>query len=310
MQNHGFERVKKRNSFRIYQVCEMLMCAYQFGMIPLQIAWVKLRDIRIWEDSDILNPAVHLTFPMLKQKTASNSKPLTRKVKHEWSILICELYSRRYAYGTTGKSRLLAADSGEEAGRRISILLGQLIPGGATATDLRHTAAQHLVDAGASQEELAEFMGHSDITTGLVYFEASANQAERANKALGLSDIYSKVARIAHDKFISTDELAELKDDQQVASVPHGIPIAGIGGCSNGQLLCSSNPILACYGCHKFMPIDEIRIHEQVLSDFRGIVKFFHESSRGDKDSPAYLQLQRTISSVQAVIDELLEEIQ
>ncbi|WP_019102001.1 hypothetical protein, partial [Chromobacterium haemolyticum] len=165
-----------------------------------------------------------------------------------------------------------------------------------------------LVDAGASQEELAEFMGHTDITTGLVYYRSSANQAELVNKALGLSTIYSRVAKIAHDKFISPDELAELKDEQQIAGVPHGITIAGIGGCSSGQPLCPSNPILACYGCHKFMPIREIGVHEQVLSDFRDIVQFFHQSSRGDKESPAYLQLQRTISSVQAIIDELREE--
>lgn len=286
----------------------ILMCAYQFGMRPLQIATVRLRDVRIWDTGDTVNPAVHITFPMIKQKTASNSRPLTRKVKPEWSILIRELHFRRNESGAVGEDRLFAMGSGQEAGRRISDLLTKLIPGGATATDLRHTAAQRLVDAGASQEELAEFLGHSDITTGLVYYATSANQAERVNKALGLSAIYSKVAKIAHDKFIGLDELADLKDDQQIAGVPHGIPIAGIGGCSSGQPLCPSNPILACYGCHKFMPIHEIHVHEQVLSDFRGVVLFFHESSRGDKDSPAYLQLQRTISSVEAIIEELRED--
>ncbi|MDH0340252.1 site-specific integrase [Chromobacterium haemolyticum] len=180
----------------------MLMCSYQFGMRPLQIASVRHRDVRVWGDGDTVNPAVHITFPMIKQKTASNSRPLTRKVKHEWSILIRELHFRRYESGASGEDRLFAMGSGQEAGRRISDLLTKLIPGGATATDLRHTAAQRLVDAGASQEELAEFLGHSDITTGLVYYATSANQAERVNKALGLSAIYSKVAKIAHDKFI------------------------------------------------------------------------------------------------------------
>jgi len=42
-----------------------------------------------------------------------------------------------------------------------------------TATDLRHSAAQRLVDAGASVEEVAEFLGHSYWDTSLIYFNAS-----------------------------------------------------------------------------------------------------------------------------------------
>jgi integrase len=286
----------------------MLLCVYQFAMRPIQIAMVKLRNVRIWND-DPTPPSVHLTFYMAKQRSASKTTPMTRKVKREWSILIKELYMRRKQEGGRGKDPLFAAFQ-QLPGHRIAAVLEKILPERAVATDLRHTAAQRLVDAGASQEELAEFMGHADITTGLVYYRSSANQAELVNKALGLSDIYTAVAKVAHDKFISPNELAALKDEQQIAGVPHGIPIAGIGGCSSGQPLCPSNPILACYGCHKFMPIHEIGVHEQVLSDFRSIVLFFHESSRGDKDSPTYLQLQRTISSVEAIIEELREDAQ
>jgi hypothetical protein len=75
-----------------------------------------------------------------------------------------------------------------------------------------------------------------------VYFRTSASHAERVNRALGASDIYRRVARIAHDRFISPEELAQLKGDQQIAGVPHGIPIAGIGGCTSGQLACPYNP--------------------------------------------------------------------
>jgi hypothetical protein len=157
-----------------------------------------------------------------------------------------------------------------------------------SATDLRHTAAQRLVDAGASQDELAEFMGHTDITTGLVYFQTSPNQAERVNRALGISQVYQKVAQIAHDRFISKEEMAGLKGEHQIAGVPHGIPIAGIGGCASGQPACPFNPITSCYGCRKFMPLHELPIHQQVLQDLRGIVVFFNEASRGDANSPAY----------------------
>jgi len=161
------------------------------------------------------------------------------------------------------------------------------------------------VDSGASHEELAAAMGHSELRTGLVYFRASANQAELVNKALGISETYRTVARIATERFIDESELAKLRGDQQVGGVPHGIPISGIGGCESGQPSCPFNPVTACYGCPKFMPVRDLALHEQVLKDFRSIVLFYKDVGHGEVASPAYLQLQRTISEVQGVIREL-----
>ena len=170
---------------------------------------------------------------------------------------------------------------------------------------MRHSGAMRQVDAGASAEDLAEFMGHSSLESGLVYYDTSATQAERVNQALGISETYQNLARLGTARFISNDELSKLKDDQQIAGVPHGIAIAGIGACQTGQPSCPYNPITACYGCPKFMPVRDISIHRQVLNDFRGVVKFFYDSSRGETESPAYLQLKRTISEVHSVINEL-----
>jgi hypothetical protein len=96
-----------------------------------------------------------------------------------------------------------------------------------------------------------------------------------------------------------------LKGEQQIAAVLHGIPIAGIGGCQTGQPACPYNPVTSCYGCRKFMPVHDKQLHEKVLADMREIVLFFDGSSRGDIQSPAYLQLQRTIAEIQTVIAEL-----
>lgn len=180
-----------------------------------------------------------------------------------------------------------------------------ILPERRTATELRHTAAQRLVDAGASHEELAEFMGHSDIDTGLVYFQVSANQAERVNSALGISDIYQNIAKIAHDRFVDLVTLSKLKGEQQIGGTPHGIPISGIGGCASGQPACQYNPVMSCYGCRKFMPINDVSVHESVLTDFRSIVTFFEKASLGEENSPAYMQLKRTISNVQSIIQEI-----
>jgi hypothetical protein len=200
--------------------------------------------------------------------------------------------------------------SAQEVGERISILVRNLIDSDdrGTATDLRHTAAQRLVDAGASHEELAEFLGHAQTNTGLVYYATSASHAERVNKALGASDVYRRIAQIAHDRFISYEELTALKSEQQIAAVPHGIPIAGIGGCQSGQPGCPYNPVTSCYGCRKFMPVNNKSLHEKVLNDMRETVLFFENSSRADIKSPTYMQLQQTISEIQAVIKELSEK--
>lgn len=290
-------------------VCDagMLLCAYQFAMRPIQIAMLSIRNVRIWQEAPEALPTVHLTFHMAKQRSNSKRKPLTRRVKREWVPIFVAICARRQAEGVAGPTRFFAVESNYEAGVRIASLVRKLIGSDdlGTATDLRHTAAQRLVDAGASHEELAEFMGHSHVQTGLVYYETSASHAERVNRALGASDLYRRVAKIAHDRFISQEGLSRLKGEQQIAGVPHGVPIAGIGGCTSGQPACPYNPITSCYGCPKFMPLHDKAMHERVLVEMREVVMFFDQSSRGDTSSPAYLQLQRTIAEIQAVITEM-----
>ncbi len=285
----------------------MLLCSYLFGMRPYQIAQVTMRDIRIWQMSEAETPSVHITFKMAKQRRQSSAFPLTRRVKLEWSPMIALLYRRAKENGLDGDDRLFQVTSTREVSKAIYDLATQITGVETSAMDFRHTAAQRLVDAGASQEELAEFMGHADITTGLVYFQTSPNQAERVNKALAISSVYQQVAKIAHAQFISPEELATLKEEQQIAGVPHGISIAGIGGCAIGQPSCPYNPITSCYGCRKFMPVTDIELHKRVLKDMRDVVRFFVDASRADGESPAFLQLRRTLVAIQLVVDELEE---
>lgn len=284
----------------------MLLCSYLFGMRPIQIAMLTMRDVRIWIESEMEHhQAVHLTFRMVKQRHKNKAFPLTRRVKHEWTPMVILLYGRASADGRSGDDRLFDILSALAVSKAIKDLATALVGCDVSATDLRHTAAQRLVDAGASQEEVAEFMGHADVTTCLVYYSSSPNQAERVNKALGISPIYQQVAKIAHAKFITPAELAQLKGTQQIAGVPHGIPISGIGGCETGQPSCQYNPITSCYSCQKFMPVANIDLHKRVLGDMRSVVNFFVEASRDDGNSPAFMQLKRTIASIQQVIVEL-----
>ena len=286
--------------------CAILVCSYQFGMRAKQIAMLEMRNIRIWEDGIEQNPAVHLTFTMIKQRSANRVFPMVRKAKRDWSPLFIELEKRAQLKGLSGTDHVFHRTP-EEVATLIADLTESILSTRRTVTDLRHTAAQRLVDAGASEEELASFMGHTDLNTGLIYFNSTPAQGARINQALGISKTYQAVVKIAHGRFIAPEELAELKGDQQVGGVPHGIPIAGIGGCSSGQPSCPFNPIMSCYGCSRFMPVTIAAIHQEVLEDLRGVMKFFYASSHGERGSPA-LQLERTISNVQTVLTELGEK--
>lgn len=289
------------------QLCgaAMVLCCYQFAMRPIQVAQLTLRDVRTWRVLPAGELSVHLTFLMAKQRGRLRHRPMVRRVKQEWAVLFTALLAHAASQGREASDRLFNVTSSQEASYRIARCIGHLIGDTACAMDLRHTAAQRLVDAGASHEELAEFLGHSAVQTGLVYFTTSASHAERVNSALGASPVYQRLAKIAHDRFISPEELVQLKGDRQIAGVPHGIPIAGIGGCTSGQPVCPYSPVMSCYGCRKFMPVQDKAMHEHVMASMREVVLFFEKSSRGDTQSPTYLQLRRTIAEVQAVLDEL-----
>lgn len=290
-------------SHDLLEATAMLVCSYQFGFRRKQIAMLEMRSIKIWNDGLASYPAAHLTFTMIKQRSAKRVFPMVRRVKREWSPIFTELLQRAEHRGLVGAEHVFQSTPnkcGEVIAGTLELILGHR----RTAAELRHTAAQRLVDAGASEEELAAFMGHSDLNTGLIYFRSSASQGERVNQALGISTVYQRVAKIAHDRFISAKELVELKGDQQIAGVPHGVPIAGIGGCTVGQPSCPYNPIMSCYGCPKFMPVADAGVHKRVLADLRDVMKSFYSSSRGERGSPAF-QLEGTISTVQAVLTEL-----
>jgi integrase len=284
------------------ELASLVICSYQFGMRPKQLGMIRKRDCSIRISEEDGSAIVTLAFRMIKQRDVELAKlPINCKVKREWAQLLVALTAHKaqdddnsFLFGFRSRSSLSVA---------LIATLDEILPDeGRAAYDLRHSMAQRLVDSGASHEELAAALGHSNLRSALVYFRGSANQAELVNKALGVSETYRTVARIATEKFIDADELAGLRGDQQIGGVPHGIPISGIGGCKTGQPSCQYNPVTACYGCPKFMPVRDLALHEQVLKDFRSVVLLYKGTGHGETSSPAYLQLQRTISEVQGVI--------
>ena len=274
-----------------------LVVSYQFGVRPGQAVRLKLDDVRTHPTG-----AVHLRFLVTKQK---NKRPTyrLRRVKREWCPILMEYNRRRREEapppGVHPESffclqqrefRILIEEASESlTGQRWS------------ATDFRHTGAQRLADAGASHQEIQDYLMHAQIRTANVYFAASATQAAKVNRAMGLSQVYGAVAEIARTRTIDKAKLLKLPEERQIGGMPHGLPIAGIGACGVGQPSCTKNPVLSCYGCIKFLPVRDEAIHARVADDLRGVVREFYEFERESASSPAYAQLRHVIEAADRV---------
>ncbi len=287
----------------LLDVCILIM-SFQYAFRPGQIARVEAADVRLFSTG-----AVHVAVSIIKQKDNSKRIRITRKIKREWGPLFNELVKRRemgmVPMDADVPPRLLFGLTPQGVSRRIMELTEELTGEPWSATDLRHTAAQRLADGGISHVGLTEFMGHTSDRIANVYFDKSPAQAQRINEALAISPIYSNLAKVAKTKTIDKAMLLGLPPDQQIGAVPHGVPIAGIGGCALGQSLCVKNPVLACYTCSRFMPLGEPEIHEEVLESLRPVVVEFASASRNNQQSPAYSQLRGTLDAVRRVVEEL-----
>lgn len=286
----------------------ILCIAYQYAMRPIQIAKVCLDDVTIYVLTN--GVAVHVRFFRAKQRKGAAKYAMVRKIKREWSYIFQEYMGRRNNEIGSITPEILRRDAffaltPADVSKLIMKTLADLGIEHHNATDLRHTAAQRMVDAGASHVELAEYMGHAWADTSPVYYDISATQAERINQALALSPVYSVLTEVALNKTIELESLSTWPPDKQVAAVPHGIPISGIGACELGQHLCNKNPVTSCYGCENFLPISDVTKHQEVLDSLRPIVIDFYQSSRGEGYSPAYMQLRGTLESVANIIDQL-----
>lgn len=283
----------------------LLIVNHQHAFRPGQIARIRVPDVRIHNTG-----AVHLAVGLAKQRRGEAMRRVTRRVKREWCPLFIEYHARRgreeVPEGIPKDAYfLLTPDSVSDA---ITALVQELTGERWTPTDIRHTAAQRLADAGVSHIALSEFMGHASTRTANVYFDTSPTQAQRVNQALALSPIYANVAEVARTRTIDKAALMRLPPDKQIGGMPHGIPIAGIGGCAVGQSACVKNPVLSCYTCRKFMPVKDAAVHDDVVESLRPVVLEFAEACRGNEESPAYTQLRRTLTAAQRVAADVKAE--
>jgi integrase len=276
----------------------LLVASFQYAMRPIQLAKLRPSDVTIRPSIAGDDPIVHVRFSIEKQKNSKKRIPVTLKIKREWAVLYVR-YCAAEASEQSRRRKVFFELGPAEPSSAIQRILFSVLHRSRSATDLRHTAAQRLVDRGATHEELARFMCHNNPRTGLIYFSDTTSQAERLNKALASSKIYPEIAIIGRDKMIDASRLKTMSADRQIGGAPHGVPIAGIGACQVGQSLCTMNPVLSCYGCRKFMPVRSTRIHREVIEVLRAVVRRFSDVS---PTSSAFAQLTYTIAAAERLI--------
>ncbi|WP_170151555.1 site-specific integrase [Microvirga subterranea] len=266
--------------------------------------------IRLPNDPVTDGPIVHVRFHREKQANEKDRVAMMRKIRRDWAVLYRQLSAARQAkplwlIGPDAVDQSFFGLSPGAVSLLIRSLTAELLPCPRNATQLRHTAAQRMADAGASHEELAELLGHNNTRTAILYYRESATQAERVNKALATSTVYSTIVNIHRTRTIDSATLLDRPLDHQIGAVPHGVPIAGIGICELGQSLCTKNPVLSCYGCRKFLPVRDVQVHKEVCDSLYPVVTHFFQASHGEAGSPAYTQLRRTIEAAKQIITEI-----
>lgn len=279
----------------------ILALAFQYGLRRGQIARLGIDDVV--SNSEKI---VHIRVRLLKQRGQARARTVVRSVQDGWTPIFLALLQDPAG----GAGEKFFGKRPYEISDLVKRLAAELTGSAYSTRDFRHTAAQRLVDSGASREEVTDFLGHSDHTAADVYFAASPKQADLVDAALGKSTIYGKIAEVARTKSISVIDLASRPDDEQITGMPHGIPISGIGACAAGQSLCQRNPVVACYTCHKFLAVEDPSLHQQVLSDLQSVVGQFDQPTRIDRVSPAMLQLRTTLEAVSAVVSQMAQVAQ
>lgn len=273
----------------VLSACVLALCM-QHGLRRRQIALLRSEDLICVEGNSL-----HIRITHIKQRNENVGRTERRRIHEAWVPLFREWQKRSNSaalFGLPGQITNMVRES-------TLAITGKAL----SAQAFRHQGAQRLVDGGFSRETVSAYLGHSDVTAANYYFEGAPAQNDLVNAALGKSDVYRAVAAARRGDMITVRELFEMPSDNQIAAIPHGVPITGIGACQSGQSLCTRNPVIACYTCHKFLPLRDPSVHQDVKSKLEAVVNSFSQPSSLQPVSPAMMQLRVTMHAIQNVID-------
>lgn len=285
----GDNRLDRYPDRDVLSACVLALCM-QHGLRRRQIALLRSDDLMCVEGNSL-----HIRITHIKQRNENVGRTERRRIHEAWVPLFREWQKRVRTpslFGLPGE----ITDIVRAATRSITGIA--LSP-----QAFRHQGAQRLVDGGFSRETVSAYLSHTDVTAANYYFEGAPAQNDLVNAALGKSGVYRAVAAARRGDMITVRELLKMPSDSQIAGIPHGVPITGIGACQSGQSLCTRNPVIACYTCHKFLPLRDSGVHQDVKSKLEAVVKSFSQPSSLQPVSPAMMQLRVTMNAIQNVID-------
>ncbi|MCP3725438.1 tyrosine-type recombinase/integrase [Paraburkholderia sp. CNPSo 3272] len=277
-----------------------LALAFQHGMRPVQMLSIKLEHVHSLVDASG-DPICLVSFHQAKQKDGNTvNGEMVRQVNPEWArpvVLLLE-YAK-----SAGRTRLFSSENSED--------LWSKVKNACSAVDakvdfniskLRHSSAQALADAGHSRKSIQWFLGHANDNAASSYVKASRLQGNLINEALGASKLYDSMVSMAFGEFVTVEELSRVDEAEQIGGIIGDTLVAGIGRCRTRQSACSYDPVISCYGCHKYIPALNPAAHMEAIAGMREQVLVFVKA--GDETSATYLQMRKALAGAQRALED------
>lgn len=277
-----------------------LAFAFQHGMRSVQQLSLALEHVHMYVEASG-DQVCLVSFHQAKQRNEKTVEgEMLRQVMPQWARPVALLYD--YAKDA-GRTRLFSASSSHELwakARRVCAELGVDLD--FNANKLRHSSAQALADAGHSRKSIQWFLGHSGPDAANSYVKASRLQGNFINAALGASKLYDGMVSLAFGEYVTVEELSRVDEAEQIGGIIGDRLIAGIGRCRTKQSACSFDPVISCYGCHKYIPALNPPAHMEAIAGMREQVIVFKK--QGDQASPSYLQMMKALAGAQRALDD------
>ncbi|AXF19415.1 hypothetical protein CUJ89_02070 [Burkholderia pyrrocinia] len=277
-----------------------LALAFQHGMRPVQILSIKLEHVHSLVDASG-DPVCLVSFHQAKQKDGETvGGEMLRQVNPEWArhvVLLLE-YAK-----SAGRTRLFSSENGMDLWSKVRKVCAEVgVKVDFNINKLRHSSAQALADSGHSRKSIRWFLGHANDNAANSYVKASRLQGNLINEALGASKLYDSMVSMAFGEFVTVEELSRVAEDEQIGGIVGDRLVAGIGRCRTKQSACRYDPVISCYGCHKYIPALSPAAHMEAIAGMREQVLVFVKA--GDDTSSSYLQMRKALAGAQRALDD------
>lgn len=318
------DSIKDEKGSLLDRVCIML--SLELGARPAELAMLKEQDFHV-QYSPSKGKFYSLDIPNLKQKIVKGCEKKRRSISPNLGVSIEKLiennHSRYSSYGAEMPliccARLTRRKLPEASKEIYSLHIGplninnricryaekiQLIsPRTGNIIHLnpyrfRYTFATRLAEQGAPSTQIAELLGHSNLSNVSVYVNSRSNAVERLNETLGIEPQYTNII----NRF-----LGKIADKTKYKSLSPAIPgitptlknLGGIGKCGANKL-CNLYPPLSCYICPQFIAWKD-GPHKQMLNEIETYVEFLREQT-GNPSDRIPKQLDDVLAAIRTVV--------